>query len=53
MCRSNVSIKTPVLRMPHKRVDFWFKQPNLTKTETKGFAAIPKSGLISSPIDLI
>ena len=47
-----VSIKTPILRMPRKRVNFWFKQPNLTKVETKGFAAIPKSGIISSPIDL-
>ena len=50
--RIDVSIKTPMLRMPRKRVDFWFKQPNLTKIETKGFAAIPKSGMISSPIDL-
>ena len=50
--RIDVSIKTPMLRMPRKRVDFWFKQPNLTKVETKGFAAIPKSGLISSPINL-
>ena len=50
--RIDVSIKTPVLRMPKKRIDFWFKQPNLTKIETKGFAAIPKSGMISSPIDL-
>jgi len=50
--RIDVSIKTPMLRMPKKRVDFWFKQPNLTKIETKGFAAIPKSGMISSPIDL-
>ena len=50
--RIDVSIKTPILRMPRKRVDFWFKQPNLTKVETKGFAAIPKSGMVSSPIDL-
>jgi len=50
--RIDISIKTPILRMPRKRVDFWFKQPNLTKMETKGFAAIPKSGMISSPIDL-
>ena len=50
--RIDVSIKTPMLRMPKKRVDFWFKKPNLTKVETKGFAAIPKSGMISSPIDL-
>ncbi|MEE8341861.1 MAG: hypothetical protein V3R52_07175 [Candidatus Neomarinimicrobiota bacterium] len=47
-----ISIKTPILRMPKKRVRFWFKQPNLTKVETKGFAAIPKSGMISSPLDL-
>jgi outer membrane lipoprotein-sorting protein len=47
-----ISIKTPILRMPKKSIDFWFKQPNLTKVETKGFAAIPKSGMISSPIDL-
>jgi outer membrane lipoprotein-sorting protein len=50
--RIDVSIKTPMLRMPRKRVDFWFKQPNLIKVETRGFAAIPKSGMISSPIDL-
>ncbi|MBU0528657.1 hypothetical protein KKF86_02750 [bacterium] len=50
--RIEVSIKTPMLRMPRKRIDFWFKQPNLTKIQTKGFAAIPKSGMISSPIDL-
>ncbi len=50
--RIDISIKTPMLRMPRKRVDFWFKQPNLTKVETKGFAAIPKSGMMSSPIDL-
>ncbi|MCK4904042.1 MAG: hypothetical protein KAS35_05070 [Candidatus Marinimicrobia bacterium] len=47
-----ISIKTPILRMPRKRVNFWFKQPNLTKVETKGFAAIPKSGMVSSPIDV-
>lgn len=47
-----VSIKTPILRMPRKKVEFWYKKPNLTKAEAKGFAAIPKSGLISSPIDL-
>ena len=47
-----LSIKTPVLRMPRKRVDFWYKKPNLTKAETKGFAAIPKSGLVSSPLEL-
>jgi len=50
--RIEISIKTPILRMPRKRVDFWFKKPNLIKVETKGFAAIPKSGLISSPIDI-
>ena len=50
--RIDVSIKTPMLRMPRKRVDFWFKKPNLIKVETKGFAAIPKSGMISSPIDI-
>ena len=50
--RIEISIKTPILRMPRKRVNFWFKQPNLTKVETKGFAAIPKSGMLSSPIDL-
>ncbi len=50
--RIEISIKTPILRMPRKRVNFWFKQPNLTKVETKGFAAIPKSGMIYSPIDL-
>ena len=48
----DISIKTPILRMPRKRVDFWFKQPNLTKVKTKGFAAIPKSGMITSPIDI-
>jgi len=47
-----VSIKTPILRMPRKKVEFWYKKPNLTKAEAKGFAAIPKSGLISSPVDL-
>lgn len=50
--RIEISIKTPILRMPRKRIDFWFKQPNFTKVETKGFAAIPKSGIASSPIDL-
>jgi outer membrane lipoprotein-sorting protein len=50
--RIEISIKTKILRMPRKRVNFWFKQPNLTKVETKGFAAIPKSGIISSPVDL-
>ena len=50
--RIEISIKTPMLRMPRKRVEFWFKQPNLTKVETKGFAAIPKSGIVSSPLDL-
>jgi len=50
--RIDISIRTPMLRMPKKRVDFWFKQPNLTKIEAKGFAAIPKSGLIISPVDI-
>jgi hypothetical protein len=47
-----LSIDTKILRMPRKKVEFWFKQPNLTKAEAKGFAAIPKSGLITSPVEL-
>jgi outer membrane lipoprotein-sorting protein len=47
-----LSIQTPMLRMPRKKVEFWYKKPNLTKAEAKGFAAIPKSGLVSSPVDL-
>ncbi|MFC1527356.1 outer membrane lipoprotein carrier protein LolA [Candidatus Neomarinimicrobiota bacterium] len=50
--RIDISIKTPMLRMPKKRVEFWFKKPNLKKIETKGFAAIPKSGIITSPVDI-
>lgn len=47
-----LSIQTPMLRMPRKKVDFWYKKPSFTKAEAKGFAAIPKSGLVSSPVDL-
>lgn len=47
-----LSIQTPMLRMPRKKVEFWYKKPNFTKAKARGFAAIPKSGLISSPVDL-
>jgi hypothetical protein len=39
--------------MPGKRVKVYFKQPNQTKLESKGFAVIPKNGLMENPVNLL
>jgi len=49
----NVAVNTPRLRMPGKRVKLYFKQPDQTKLEAKGFAVIPKNGLMENPVALL
>ena len=45
----NLSVKMTGLRMPRKKVKLFFKQPDLTKIESKGFALVPQYGLPLSP----
>lgn len=47
--RLTVSIKMPGLRMPRKRMSFSFKQPDQVHLKARGFAMIPKSGIMLSP----
>ncbi|MFC1550368.1 hypothetical protein ACFL46_03665 [Candidatus Neomarinimicrobiota bacterium] len=49
----NVAVNTPRLRMPGKRIKLYFKQPNQTKLEAKGFAIFPKNGLMENPVELL
>lgn len=47
-----VSLDIPVLRMPRKKMTFYFKQPDRTKLEAVGFAMVPRRGLALSPDSL-
>ncbi len=48
----NVSVQMPGLRMPRKRIDLAFKQPDLIKVETTGFAVVPRTGMTMAPDEI-
>ena len=48
-----VSLDMPRLRMPRKRMTFSFKQPDMTRLEAKGFAMVPRRGLVLSPDSIL
>lgn len=47
-----VSLRMPRLRMPRKRMTFTFKQPDMMHIEAKGFAMVPRRGVMLSPDSL-
>ncbi|UCH62852.1 MAG: hypothetical protein JSU77_13895 [Fidelibacterota bacterium] len=47
-----VSLDMPMLRMPRKKMTFTFKQPDKTSLEARGFAMVPRRGLVLSPDSL-
>ena len=47
-----VSLDMPMLRMPRKKMTFTFKQPDKTRLEARGFAMVPRRGLVLSPDSL-
>ena len=49
----HVYVEMPQLRMPRKQIDLAFKQPDLTRIETSGFAVAPRTGLVMSPENLM
>lgn len=42
----NIQINMPGLRMPEKEVKYYFKEPNKSKLDSKGFAVVPKDGIM-------
>jgi len=44
-----ITVRMPGFRMPQKRVDLAFKQPDKIKVETTGFAVVPRTGLTMAP----
>ncbi|MFQ6608245.1 MAG: hypothetical protein ACE5EE_06880 [Fidelibacterota bacterium] len=48
-----LNIELPLVRMPSKKLQFYFKQPNKVKIEAEGFAIVPKTGLGGSAIELL
>lgn len=48
----HVTVRMPGFRMPQKRVDLAFKQPDKVKVETEGFAVVPRAGLVASPEEI-
>lgn len=44
-----LSLDMTAIRMPRKKIKLYFKQPDLFKIETDGFALIPQYGLPLSP----
>ncbi len=47
-----VSLDMPMLRMPRKKMTFTFKQPDKTHLKARGFAMVPRRGLVLSPDSL-
>jgi len=48
----HVTVRMPGFRMPKKRMDLAFKQPDKIKVETEGFAVVPRAGLVASPEEI-
>ena len=46
-----IKIDVPGFRMPRKKFEVFYKQPNKIKFNTKGFGVLPKTGLFTSPLD--
>ena len=47
-----VTLHTPRLRMPRKRMTLYFKRPDKVRLESTGFAMLPRRGLVLSPDSL-
>lgn len=43
--RVKLSVKMPKFRMPRKKIDIYFKQPDKFKLEADGFAVVPRQAL--------
>ncbi len=48
-----VRLKMPGIRMPRKKMTLSFKQPNMVRLKTRGFAMVPRRGLAFSPDSLL
>jgi outer membrane lipoprotein-sorting protein len=48
-----VSVDMPKMKMPYKRLRLYFKQPDRIKLETRGFAVVPKNGIMGNPTALL
>lgn len=44
-----ISIAVPAFRMPKKKYQVFFKQPDKVKIKSKGFGLLPKTGMFTSP----
>ena len=44
-----ISIAVPAFRMPEKKYQVFFKQPDKVKIKSKGFGLLPKTGMFTSP----
>ncbi|MEE9466639.1 MAG: hypothetical protein V3W14_13810, partial [Candidatus Neomarinimicrobiota bacterium] len=47
-----VRLRMPKLRMPRKRMTLSFKQPDKTALKARGFAMVPRRGILLSPDSL-
>jgi len=48
-----LKVEMPKVRMPSKKLRFYYKQPDKIKIETDGFAIVPKTGLGGSAVELL
>ena len=46
-----ISMKVPGFRMPKKKYQVFFQQPDKVKIKSRGFGMLPKTGLFTSPLD--
>lgn len=46
---ARVKVDIPNLRMPRKKIKFYYKKPDKLITKTNGFAIVPKSGMFPVP----
>ncbi len=48
-----LKVEMPKIRMPSKKIQFYFKQPDKVKIKADGFAIVPKTGLGASAVELL
>ena len=48
-----LKVDMPHIRMPSKKLQFYFKQPDKIKIKAAGFAIVPKTGLGGSGVELL
>ena len=46
-----IELKIPGFRMPKKKYEVFFQQPDKVKIKSRGFGMLPKTGLFTSPKD--